>query len=158
MTVLRYSNFKLRARLLAGDEPAWLRKHPRRSYIVQCVLATPPWTDLNRLRDLGRRAKALTERTGIEHVVDHCIPLNHKYVCGLNVPSNLTITTRAANAAKSNHWTECHGELFAEPEQFSLWPESILNTLTLRPQVVTGGGGVGVGGVGDGQLSLNRHG
>jgi hypothetical protein len=150
MTVLRYSNFKLRARLLAGDEPGWLRRHPRRAYIVQCVLATPPWTDLAQLRALGAKAKALSEKTGIPHVIDHEIPLTHKYVCGLNVPANLKITTRAANAAKSNHWTEAHGELFSEPEQFSLWPSALLSSRSTKPAGASSSGSAAAAAAGDG--------
>jgi hypothetical protein len=122
MTVLRYSNFKLRGRLLKGEEPAWLTKHPRRSYIVQCVMATPPWVNLAELRRLGKLAKEKTEQTGKQYVLDHIIPLTHKRVCGLNIPANLQILLAGPNARKSNHWCEWHGELFTEPEQFTFFP------------------------------------
>jgi hypothetical protein len=46
----------------------------------------------------------LTSQTGVEHVVDHEIPLNHTMVCGLTVPENLRVITRSQNNAKSNHW------------------------------------------------------
>lgn len=117
---VRASNLKLRARVLAGDEPPWLARHSRRAYIVQLLLATPAWTNLGEIRRLDRRARELSEQTGMPHVVDHVIPLTHKRVCGLNVPANLAVVRKDVNARKSNHWCEWHGELFSEPEQFPL--------------------------------------
>lgn len=117
---VRLSNLKLRARLLAGDEPAWLIKHSRRSYIVQLVMATPPWVNVKDLKRFDKKATEETARTGVPHNVDHIVPLTHKRVCGLNVPWNLKVITAQENAQKSNHWCEWHGELFAEPEQFRM--------------------------------------
>jgi hypothetical protein len=33
----------VRDAVLRGEEPDWLRKHPRRDYVRQRILATPPW-------------------------------------------------------------------------------------------------------------------
>jgi hypothetical protein len=74
------------------------------------------------IRRLDRRARELTIQTGVPHVVDHVIPITNKRVCGLNVGANLAVIRKDVNARKSNHWCEWHGELFADPEQFSLWP------------------------------------
>lgn len=117
---VRYSNLKLRARLLVGDEPGWLQRHSRRAYLVALILATPPWYNRAEVARLSREARQRTLRTGRPHVLDHVIPITHKRVCGLNVQNNLQITDAAVNARKSNHWCEWHGELFAEPEQFKL--------------------------------------
>lgn len=111
MSCARYFNPRLRARLLVGDLPAWLLKHPRKSYIVAAVLSAPDWVDraaLNALRDEARR---LTKATGVEHVLDHIVPLTHPYVCGLTVPWNMQIMTRLQNAAKSNRWNPDQLEL-----------------------------------------------
>lgn len=118
--MIRYANLKLRARLLAGDEPRWLQHHPRRAYIAQCLMATPGWVNLGEMRRLDRRARELTALTGKLHVVDHVIPLTNKLVCGLNVQGNLQVVLAQINARKSNRWCEWHGELFSEPEQFTL--------------------------------------
>lgn len=112
MSCARYFNTRLRPLLLAGNEPPWLRRHPRRSYIVAAVLSAPPWTDRKALNALRDEARRLTALTGVEHVLDHIVPLCHPYVCGLTVPWNLRVITRAQNAAKSNHWTPDQLELF----------------------------------------------
>lgn len=119
---LRYSNLKLRARILAGDEPYWLRHHPRRPYIRQVILATVPWSDVAAIRRLDKRARHKSQVTGNRWVLDHEIPITHKHVCGLNIPQNIRVIPATMNARKSNHWCEWHGELFSEPEQLSLWP------------------------------------
>lgn len=119
MSFTRY-NPKLRARVIAGDEPAWLVHHPRRIYIIQVLMSRPPWVSAEALRRLDKRREQLQRITRLAHVVDHVVPLCHPRVCGLTVPWNLTVTTRTANAHKNNHWCEWHGDLFSKPEQFRL--------------------------------------
>lgn len=56
----------------------------------------PTWTDLDACEAIYREAR----RLGLE--VDHVVPLVHPLVCGLHVPVNLQLLTRAANRAKGN--------------------------------------------------------
>lgn len=113
MSIAKYFNPRLRPLVDTPMEPAWLHVHPRRSYIVAAVLSVPPWLPRWKLDLLHAWAKARSVMTGVEHVLDHIIPLNHPDVCGLTVPENLRIITRKQNAAKSNKWMPDQIELFA---------------------------------------------
>lgn len=67
--------------------------------------ATPPWLTIEQIADIEAmyfKARYLTKRTGVPHVVDHIIPLKHPEVCGLHVPWNLQVITAKANAAKKD--------------------------------------------------------
>jgi hypothetical protein len=107
----------LRRRVLAGNEPQWLARHPRRLYLVNIIRATPYWVDQREIRAIKREAKRRTARDGVYQVADHIVPLTHKLVCGLNVPWNLRIVTFAENAKRSNRWWEYTPDMFSEPEQ-----------------------------------------
>jgi hypothetical protein len=109
MSGIRYSP-KLRARLLAGDLPEWLRLHPRQGYIIAALCARVPWADQAAIKKIYADAK----RRGL--VVDHVIPLCHPYVCGLTVPENLQGLPHATNAWKGNKWA---------PDQLQMLPETM---------------------------------
>lgn len=64
--------------------------------------ATVGWADLSKIETFYEEARRLTECTGIEHEVDHIVPLRGKEVCGLHVETNLRVTTQVANARKNN--------------------------------------------------------
>ena len=68
-------------------------------------LATPHWlteAQFKIIRSIYEQAISLTKATGVQYVVDHIIPLQHDAVCGLHVPWNLRVITRAENGLKSN--------------------------------------------------------
>lgn len=69
------------------------------------ALATPAWltqADWDSIEALYLQAAELTEQTGIEHEVDHIIPLQGKTVCGFHCPENLRVVTREENRRKHN--------------------------------------------------------
>jgi hypothetical protein len=69
------------------------------------VGATPSWLSVEQLKDIEQfymKAKELSYSTGIEHHVDHIIPLAGNNICGLHVPWNLQILTQLENCRKSN--------------------------------------------------------
>lgn len=102
----------LKARILAGDVPAWVERHIRRDYLIAVALSTPPWVDRAALRAIERERDALTTSTGVRHVADHIVPVTHPRVCGLSVPWNFQVIHWRANAVKSNKW---------EPDQLGLF-------------------------------------
>lgn len=68
-------------------------------------LATPTWLSdeqFKNIRAIYEQAITLSRTTGVPYAVDHIIPLQHDEVCGLHVPWNLRVITRAENAMKSN--------------------------------------------------------
>lgn len=62
--------------------------------------ATPPWVDHAAIRAIYAEA---AER-GLS--VDHIHPLQHPRLCGLHVPWNLQLMTRAQNSSKGNRLPE----------------------------------------------------
>ncbi len=89
---------KLRRDVMAGAEPEWLLKHPRRSYVRAAILGTVEWRDRAKIKVVYADAQS----RGL--VVDHIIPFNHPDVCGLHVHENMQAITWAANASKGNKW------------------------------------------------------
>lgn len=100
--------------MIEGREPEWLKNHPRRSYVRQRILATPPWPGL---RNQLRKMYAI-KIPGWSW--DHDIPLNHPYVCGLHVPANLKRVPHACNAAKNNKWNPFQREMFKFSPQWEM--------------------------------------
>lgn len=66
------------------------------------LMACPSWVDWKALQSIYNEAVRITRQTGIQHDVDHIVPLQSKTVCGLHVPWNMQILTHAENARKGN--------------------------------------------------------
>lgn len=110
----------MRARILQYGISA-LPKSWQRQWMMQRIIATPPWVNMKEIRAYYEKAKWRTALTRKPHAVDHIVPLNHPRVCGLHVPWNLQVMEAKPNMAKSNAWYEWHGELFPEsPEPVQL--------------------------------------
>jgi hypothetical protein len=66
--------------------------------------ALPIWADMAAIKRIYEEAARLTQLTGIQHAVDHIIPLQSSLVCGLHIAGNLQVLTSAANRQKGNHF------------------------------------------------------
>ncbi len=66
--------------------------------------ATPSWVDENEMLRVYEEAKRVSRETGIEHHVDHIVPLKSKLVCGLHCEANLQILTGSENLSKCNRF------------------------------------------------------
>jgi hypothetical protein len=64
--------------------------------------AFPSWADKNRIEMIYKEAKRLEQETGVEHHVDHIVPLNSPLVCGLHNEFNLQPIPSLDNVRKSN--------------------------------------------------------
>lgn len=67
--------------------------------------ATPLWANHLAIVAIYAEAAKLTRRTGIQHEVDHVVPLRSKVVCGLHCEANLRIIHASENRKKGNKWT-----------------------------------------------------
>jgi len=69
------------------------------------IMATPEWlteVQLKEIQEFYTLSISKQEETGIDHHVDHIIPLQGKLVSGLHVPWNLQVITATENLEKSN--------------------------------------------------------
>lgn len=69
--------------------------------------ATPNWLTtemLSEIKEIYARRQEVSNVTGIEHHVDHVVPIQGIDVFGLHVPWNLQILTAEENLRKSNKY------------------------------------------------------
>ena len=88
----------------------WQRKNPgkvnaqgMRRY-ARKLRALPVWAEVEEICRVYEKARQLSEETGIQHHVDHIVPLQSKVVCGLHCEANLQIITAGENQRKNNRW------------------------------------------------------
>lgn len=60
------------------------------------------WADINKIKDIYRKCRQISRVTGIQHHVDHIVPLCSDRVCGLHYECNLQIIPATDNLRKSN--------------------------------------------------------
>lgn len=66
--------------------------------------AKPQWVKWAEVNCFWDESMRMTAKTGVQHSVDHVVPLIHPLVCGLHAPANLEVKPLADNIRKSNNW------------------------------------------------------
>lgn len=91
----------------------------QRRYTAKKLQAVPPWADIAGIRLIYDRCAEVTAATGIVHHVDHIVPLQSKFVCGLHVDHNLQILPASKNQSKGNRvWPDCPDVLpYTKPQR-----------------------------------------
>jgi len=83
-------------------------RHRYRAYAMgrnaQKINATPSWADFDVINSIYQAAIDLSKETGGAYHVDHIVPLQSEFVCGLHVQDNLQIIGASENMSKGNHW------------------------------------------------------
>ncbi len=78
------------------------RNAHRAKYRAAILRAIPPWANFSAMVEIYEEAARLTRETGIPHEVDHVVPLQSAWVCGLHCEANLKVDTAENNRRKSN--------------------------------------------------------
>ncbi len=98
----RKSRRKINKKYYATDSGKAVRRAFVNKYRTRKLNAMPTWADQERIKHIYWMCNLITKITGIEHHVDHIIPLQGEDVCGLHVPENLQILTAEENLRKGN--------------------------------------------------------
>ena len=70
--------------------------------IASKLMATPKWANHQAIGCYYEFATIKTRITGKQWEVDHIVPLQSKYVCGLHTDYNLEVITKHKNISKLN--------------------------------------------------------
>jgi hypothetical protein len=73
-------------------------------YRAKKKLATPAWTDFEKVVSFYTSSHALGMLTGEWYHVDHIVPIQSEFVCGLHCEQNLRVITGKDNVTKGNRW------------------------------------------------------
>jgi len=97
----------------AARTKAWRESHPYEVLASSAkgrarrYNALPSWysqTHHDQIIGILEERDRITEATGIQHEVDHILPLNGDTVSGFHIPENLQIITRTENKQKGNKY------------------------------------------------------
>ena len=84
-----------------AESKKWYDKYPEKGrfkqskYRAKKLNATPSWADLEKIKEIYQSCP-------VGYHVDHIIPLQNKYVCGLHVAENLQYLPAKLNLIKGN--------------------------------------------------------
>ena len=112
MEVYRYNN-KEHAAIV---QKAWIENNKERHRAIKNACnaqrrfskkcATVEWADKAEIKKIYLAAQMLSLETGVEHHVDHIVPLINDKVCGLHCEDNLQVLPWYDNIAKGNSFSE----------------------------------------------------
>lgn len=94
------TDFAVDARALMIEGFANLSSIDRRRLLHQC--ATPTWRDRSKIQEIYAERDRLNKKGEDKYHVDHIIPIQGKYVCGLHVDTNLQVISAIENIKKGN--------------------------------------------------------
>jgi len=99
------------ARRLYGKQYAKSNRAAYASYSAKrratTLTATPGWFEEAEIKELYAQCEYIVKTSGVNHHVDHIVPLQSNIVCGLHCLANLRIITSKENLEKHNlHWPD----------------------------------------------------
>lgn len=101
---VRLAAYKAEMDRTRPERRAALVRHHAAKRRVAKLQRTPPWANQDAIRAIYAEAVRLTRETGIEHHVDHTIPLQGELVSGLHVENNLQVLPWRENILKRNRF------------------------------------------------------
>ena len=99
----------------AAARKAWCEANPEKRAAFRAkrraaeLQRTPPWLTQghqDQIVSIYAERDRLTDATGVQHHVDHIIPMQGENISGLHVPWNLQVLTASENCSKQNTWSE----------------------------------------------------
>lgn len=92
---------------------AWKKRNPQKVMADSAKRravrfnATPAWANEFFIEEIYDLARLRTKHLGVQHHVDHIVPLRSEIVCGLHCEANLQVISGAENQSKNNrHWPD----------------------------------------------------